>query len=53
MRPNLKTSDKPKKKTIICLDCDGEGINEKGNKCSVCKGTGSIEVTITKTKSFR
>ena len=39
---------KPQKKTIICLDCDGSGINEKGNKCTVCKGVGNINVTITK-----
>lgn len=32
-----------KKKTIICLGCDGEMIDEKGNTCKECKGKGFLE----------
>lgn len=36
----------PKKKKIVCSECDGIGETDNGEKCQNCDGTGWIEATI-------
>ncbi len=31
-------------KIIDCPDCDATGINDDGEMCETCKGTGEIEI---------
>ena len=39
----FKTTKIGTKKKVICPACDGKKVNEKGKKCSDCKGQGVLQ----------
>jgi DnaJ-class molecular chaperone len=46
----MKKPIQSKAKTIVCLECDGMGVDELGKKCKECNGKGIIKVTLRETK---